>query len=185
MDRNFLKYSKKSGHFHKKKLCKSFFFLKKTPEFGKEISTSTTGFIIYSMDNELKLKTVLSSGLILGTVGVIGAGSLLFFTYPTIGPRWFFYIFVILAGTGFSLPIFFLANKLLKTRASLERVRLLRESLGMGVYLGFIVWLSIARMLTLPMGLLVLMILVTLDYLMRLRENDMVDASEPSRTSIN
>ena len=140
-----------------------------------------SGFIIYVMQDRLKFNTVATSALFLALLGIGGVALLLNSTYPTLGPRWLMYVFVTVAASGLALPPFYGINRLLKVRPALERTRLQREALGMGVYCSFMVWLSIARLWTLPLAILVLVILVTIDYLLRLRENDLNDSDESAR----
>ncbi len=132
------------------------------------------------MQQELNPKAVLSAAAILLITGTAGVSVLVLFVYPTVGPRWFFYFFILLAFVGLAMPPFFAFNRLLKVHPDLERPRLQRESLGAGVYGAFLVWLSIGRLLTLPLALLIAAILVTVEYLLRLRENDLAKPNEPA-----
>lgn len=140
------------------------------------------------MKNEIKFSDLLSSILLLISFGLLGGFTLLSFTYPTIWPRWLLYVTVIFLGTGFALPLSYLLNRYFSSQKFASRDRLLRESIGTGVYLAFLLWLSIGRLLTFPLALLFGLALLVIEYLMRMREMDPDSESdqkhESKRTSL-
>jgi hypothetical protein len=122
------------------------------------------------MKPEIKFSHLISAIAFLLVCGFIGGFVLLGFTYPTIWPRWLLYVFVIFIGSGFGLPISYLFNRFLSAHKLLTRERLLRESIGTGIYFAFLVWLSIGRMLTFSLALLFGIALLFIEYLLRMRE---------------
>jgi hypothetical protein len=103
-------------------------------------------------------------------VGWPGMAALVFFTLPTIGPRWLFFFFLALALTGTALPLAALLNLRFPTTPPAGSQVVMRQSLWLGIYFPILGWLQFARVLTPAMALLLLVGLAIIEWLLRLRE---------------
>lgn len=68
------------------------------------------------------------------------------------------------------MPVVTFINQVISSRHIAVRDIILRESVGVGVYLGFLFWLAIGRLFTIPLAIAFGLILVVVDYLLRIRE---------------
>ena len=103
---------------------------------------------------------------------IIGGGGLLFIFYffePTIGPRWMFYLFLILFGAGISLPASFLIQRRMAKQAVSWQV-LIREATLFGVFLSLIAWMQLGRILSNLTIMIVAVGFVILEMLLRMAE---------------
>ena len=103
----------------------------------------------------------------LAIVGWGGLAALMFFSLPTIGPRWAFFALTVMAFTGTALPVAFLVNqRLLSNPASVVT----RQSIWVGVYAAILAWLQIGRILNFSVALWFVLGFLGLEYLTQLRE---------------
>jgi hypothetical protein len=112
----------------------------------------------------------LVSTLILIISGWAGLYLLLNFTEPTLWPRWGFYILVIFACTGTTLPMVYLANTILPTKPPAAPSVITRQALWIGVYCASLLWLSVGRILNFSSGLWLALGFGAVEYFLRTRE---------------
>lgn len=122
------------------------------------------------MKKTIDITTVITSSFYLILAGGIGVYAIVNFTYPTLWQRWLFFGAVIVLGTGLSMPVITFINKVISSRHIAVRDIIVRESVGMGVYFGFLFWLAIGRLFTIPLAIAFGLILIVVDYLLRIRE---------------
>lgn len=122
------------------------------------------------MKKTLDITTVIISSFYLILIGGIGVYAIINFTYPYLWQRWLFFGAVILLGTGLSLPVVTFINTVISSRHIAVREIIVRESVGAGVYFGFLFWLAIGRLFTIPLAIAFGLILIVVDYLLRIRE---------------
>jgi hypothetical protein len=116
------------------------------------------------------VKSFLPAAIFLSIAGLAGLGYLFIYTLPTMGPRWLYFFFSVLAVTGVILPVAAFLNQRFPTEPPAQRGAVLREASIAGVYFATISWLQLGRVLTLGLGLLLAGGLVLVEFLIRLRE---------------
>lgn len=116
------------------------------------------------------VRTFLPAAAILALVGWGGLAYIIFFTLPTVIPRWLFFFLAVLALTGTVLPgVAFLNRRFPSTPPPTNSV-VLRQALWVGIYLPTLAWLQIGRVLNIAMVLLLALGIVLVEWLLRLRE---------------
>jgi len=116
------------------------------------------------------VNTVLPAALFLALIGWGGLVALIFFTMPTVGPRWLFFFLSVLAVTGIALPLFAFLNNRFPSTPPVSTGVILREALWAGIYFPTLAWLQIGRVLTPSLGLLLAVGFILIEFLLRLRE---------------
>jgi len=112
---------------------------------------------------------ILTTSLLLTALGGGGLIFIILFLEPRLGPRWLFYFFLTMGGTGTALPAIYLIQRRIATQYVSSRV-LIREALFFGIFLDLWIWLQIGRIAT---NLIVIMLaggLFLVDFLLRLAE---------------
>jgi hypothetical protein len=117
----------------------------------------------------------------LALLGWGGLAMVVFFTLPTVGPRWLFFFLSVLALTGLALPVMTFLNRRFPSRPPVDRGVILRQSLWVAIYVPTLAWLQMGRVLTPALALLLAVGLVIIEWLLRLREKSQwrPDASSP------
>ena len=87
---------------------------------------------------------IFSTSLILSLLGLGGLAFIIFLLEPTLGPRWMFFFFLTIAGTGIALPLVYLIQRRIASQYVPPSV-LIREALLFGVFLDILAWLQIGR----------------------------------------
>ncbi|MDP2964543.1 MAG: hypothetical protein Q8N39_00740 [Pelolinea sp.] len=84
------------------------------------------------------------TSLLLSIMGLGGLAFIFIALEPTLWPRWMFYLFLTMAGTGLALPAAYIIQRRLAKQYVPARV-LIREGLFFGIYLDLLAWLQIGR----------------------------------------
>ena len=121
------------------------------------------------------LRSILPAAVLLTLVGWLGIAYLLSTTLPTLGPRWLFFFFSVLAISGIFLPIAAFLNLRFPTQPPATQNAVLREAALAGIYFAALAWLQLGRVLTLPLALLLAFGVVLIEFLIRLREKSRWD----------
>ena len=87
---------------------------------------------------------IFTTSLMLCILGLGGLAFILIALEPTLWPRWLFYFFMTMAGTGVALPAAYVIQRRLAKQYVPARV-LIREGLFFGIYLDLLAWLQIGR----------------------------------------
>ncbi|NMC13029.1 MAG: hypothetical protein GYA34_09110 [Chloroflexi bacterium] len=116
------------------------------------------------------VKSVLPAALLLALTGWAGLAGVIYFSLPTVGPRWLFFFFAVLAITGTFLPFTAYLNRRFPSTPSAGLNVILRQAIWVGIFIPTLAWLQIARVLTLGLAGLLAMSLVIIEILLRLRE---------------
>ena len=95
---------------------------------------------------------------------------LVFYTRPTLWPRWLFFFSIVLAITGIVLPLMAFLNRRFPADPVAGRRVIVREASLLGIYTATLAWLQLGRVLTLGLGFLLAGGLVLVEFLIRLRE---------------
>ena len=110
------------------------------------------------------------ASLFLAIIGWGGLIALIYFTMPTVGPRWLFFFLSVLAVTAIALPLAaFLNNRFPSTPPATTGV-ILRQALWVGIYFPTLAWLQIGRVLAPSLALLLAVGFILIEFLLRLRE---------------
>lgn len=116
------------------------------------------------------VKSVLPAALLLALTGWAGLAGVIYFSLPTVGPRWLFFFFAVLAITGTFLPFTAYLNRRFPSTPPAGLNVILRQAIWVGIFIPTLAWLQIARVLTLGLAGLLAMSLVIIEILLRLRE---------------
>jgi hypothetical protein len=87
---------------------------------------------------------IFTTSLLLSIIGLSGLAFIFFSLEPTLWPRWLFYFFLTLTGTGLALPVVYLIQRRLAKQYVPARI-LIREGLFFGIFLDLLAWLQIGR----------------------------------------
>ncbi len=116
------------------------------------------------------VKTILPAALILAITGWFGLAGVIYFSLPTVGPRWLFFFFCVLAITGTFLPLVAYLNRRFPSVPPVGVNVILRQSIWVGIFIPILAWLQIARVLTVALAGLLAVSIVIIEGLLRLRE---------------
>ena len=116
------------------------------------------------------VRSFLPAAIILGLVGWGGLVYIIYFTLPTVGPRWLFFFLAVLALTGTALPVVAFLNRRFPSTPPPTTTVVLRQALWIGIYLPTLAWLQIGRVLNIALILLLALGFVLIEWLLRLRE---------------
>ena len=115
-------------------------------------------------------KSTFPAAFLLTVIGWFGLVYLIIETLPTLGPRWLFFFFGVLAVTGMFLPVAAFLNRRFPTHPPAKHNVIVREASLVGFYVATLAWLQLGRVLTLGLGFLLAAGLLLVEFLIRLRE---------------
>lgn len=115
-------------------------------------------------------KEFLPSFLILTLFGWIGLILVIMLLLPTLGPRWLFYFFLILAISGSIMPVVYYLNKRFPSNPLAEKTVIIRQSIWFGAFAATITWLQMGRVLNTALGLILAGAFILIELLLRLWE---------------
>jgi hypothetical protein len=116
------------------------------------------------------IRAFLPASIILMVIGWGGLCALLYYTVPSVWPRWLFFFSSVLALTGTSLPVVAYLNRRFRSTPPATPSVVLRQAIWCGIYFPTLAWLRIPRVLTLPLAILLAVALVLVEWLLRVRE---------------
>lgn len=102
-----------------------------------------------------------------------GAGGLAYIflrTLPTLGPRWLFFFFLLIAVSGLALPILAFLNYRFQGEAPVESNVIVREAIFCGICADLLAWLQLGRELTVTTGVIVAAGFILIEILLRISE---------------
>jgi len=110
------------------------------------------------------------AGAALAFVGWFGLATLILLTLPTLGPRWLFMLFAVLAGAGTALPFVHYLNTRFPSKPPADGSIITRQAIWFGVFFALAVWLQLGRVLTFAMGVLIAAGFAVIEFLLRMSE---------------
>lgn len=125
--------------------------------------------------NTPTVRSTLPAAILLAFIGWLGLVYLVVNTLPTLGPRWLFFFFTVLAVSGISLPLVTFLNRRFPTQPVAGRSIIVREASLVGIFFATLAWFQLGRVLTWGLGLLLAAGLVLVEFLLRLREKSRWD----------
>lgn len=117
------------------------------------------------------------TALMLSVIGLGGLAFILVSLEPTLWPRWLFYFFLTMAGTGMALPVAYIIQRRMAKQYVPARV-LIREGLLFGIYLDLLAWLQIGRIASNLVVFLLAGGMILLEYFLRMAEKATFRADE-------
>ena len=120
---------------------------------------------------------ILISSIFLTILGGGGLAFIFIFYEPTLGPRWMFFFFLTIIGSGIALPISYLIQRRFANQVVLSKV-LIREAIFFGVFLALIAWLQLGRILTNLIIIIISIGFILLEMLLRMAEKATFKADE-------
>jgi len=111
-------------------------------------------------------RRLLPAALALFLVGASGMILLVLTAYPVLWARWAFFLCLVAATAGLTMPLFAYLHHRFPFRQPVGERTVLREGLWSGLYLGFLGWLQLGRILTPWSALLVAAALTLLEALL-------------------
>jgi hypothetical protein len=116
------------------------------------------------------VKDFLPAALFLMVTGWAGLFLLVFYTLPTIGPRWLFFFLSVFALTGTALPVIAFINRRFPSLPPPTHGVIVRQALWIAVYISTLAWLQIGRVLSITLAVLLAVGLVLIEFLLRMSE---------------
>jgi hypothetical protein len=107
---------------------------------------------------------------------LVGWGGLLFLlntTLPTLGPRWLFFLFILIALTGSFLPLTAFLNYRFPSQPPASSDVIVRQALWFGVYGATLAWLQYGRVFAFPQAVILALGLAAIEWLLRWRERSL------------
>lgn len=123
-------------------------------------------------------RSILPFSFIIGLTGWAGLFIVIYTSLPTLGPRWLFFFFVVLALTGTFLPVIHYLNVRFPSVPPIGIPVVIRQACWVGVYGGILAWLQLGRILSTSVGLAIAIGLVVIEGLIRMRERSRWGADE-------
>lgn len=121
----------------------------------------------------LQLGSYLPVALVLMVIGWGGLAYLIFFTLPTLGMRWLFYFFAVLAFTGTAMPFIAFLHLRFPGKNPTQVGSVVRQALWVGVYFPTLAWLQIARVLTWGLAIFIALCFLVIELALTLRERSL------------
>ena len=122
------------------------------------------------MNTPPPVRTFLPTSIILSITGWGGLFILIFYSLPTVGPRWLFFFLLVLALTGIALPAVAFLNHRFPSPPPPTAGVIVRQGLWVGIYGATLAWLQIGRALNLTLAVLLALGLALIEFLLRLSE---------------
>ncbi len=118
----------------------------------------------------IPVKVFIPTALGMAIIGWGGLIYLIFFTLPTLGPRWLFFFLLVLALTGSFMPLTAFLNVRFVSKPPASISVIVREALMVGIYFPTLAWLQIGRVLNPGLAIILAIGLITLEWALRLRD---------------
>ncbi|BBB49004.1 hypothetical protein [Pelolinea submarina] len=109
------------------------------------------------------------TSLILVLSGTAGLVFVIFFSEPTLGPRWLFFFFLTICTTGIAMPFAYVIQRRVARQYVPVNV-LLREALLFSIFIDLLTWLQLGRILTNLMILILAGGFFLLEFFLRMAE---------------
>ncbi|MBT3391128.1 MAG: hypothetical protein HN413_12040 [Chloroflexi bacterium] len=110
------------------------------------------------------------AAIILSIGGWGGLLAVIYYTLPTLGPRWLFFFLLVLGVSGLVLPISAYLNRRFPSKPPATVFTVIREALLVAFFAAALIWLQIGRVLTPALVILFGLSIGGVELLIRLRE---------------
>jgi hypothetical protein len=112
----------------------------------------------------------LPAAILLALIGWGGLVAVVFYTLPTLGPRWLFFFLGVLALSGTVMPMVYFFNRRFPSHPPADGNVILRQAIWVGIYGSALTWLQLGRMLSLTIAAILAGALILIEGLLRMRE---------------
>lgn len=119
---------------------------------------------------------LLFASAVLAILGWGGLVILILGTTPTLGPRWLFFFFLMLALSGTFLPVINFLHRRFPSNPPVKDTVLVRESILVGIYGCLMAWLQLGRILTFSLAVIVACGMILIEVLLRWGEQSQFKA---------
>lgn len=109
------------------------------------------------------------TSLILSSLGAVGLIFIIFFSEPTLGPRWLLFFFLTICSAGLALPLAYIIQRRVATQYVSAGV-LLREAIFFSIFIDLLAWLQLGRILTSLIILILAIGFILLEVFLRMAE---------------
>lgn len=116
------------------------------------------------------VKDFLPAAFFLMLIGWGGLFFLIFYTLPTVGPRWLFFFLCVCATTGTALPVTAFINRRFPSLPPPTHSVVIRQALWVAIFVSTLAWLQIGRVLSVTLAILLAVGLVLIEFLLRMSE---------------
>jgi len=114
--------------------------------------------------------SILTASLVLIGIGLVGLIIIVWFTVPTLGPRWLLFFLITILFSGLALPVVFYLNRRFPSVPTASSAVLVREALLVGAYFDLILWLQFGKVLNFALAIFIAIGLAVIELLIRLGE---------------
>lgn len=115
------------------------------------------------------VRSVLPITILLAFPGWFGLLYLMTRTIPDLGNRWLFYVSVVFALTGTSIPLVAFLNRVVRFQGPVNFETIIRESTMIGTFGGILIWLNKGQVLSFGLALILAVGFLLVELLLRLR----------------
>lgn len=122
------------------------------------------------MRNTPPIRAYLPTAILIGAGGWLGLAALVFYSTPTAGPRWLFFLLLTMALAGTALPVMAFFNHRFPSKVPAAPNIILRQALWVAIYGDTLAWLQLGRVLTPALSILLFAGLALIEFLLRLSE---------------
>jgi O-antigen/teichoic acid export membrane protein len=107
--------------------------------------------------------------ILLAFPGWFGLAYLMTQTVPDLGNRWLFYVALVFALTGISIPFVAYLNRVIRWLGPASFEIIIRESTMIGIFAGILIWFNKGQVLSFGLGLILAIGLLLIELLLRFR----------------
>ena len=118
----------------------------------------------------ISLGAYLATGATLALIGWGGLAWLLFFSLPTLGPRWLFYFLGMLALTGTALPLAAYLHQRFISDPPVKASVIIRQAIWVGLFGDALAWLQQGKVLTTALVIFITLGIIAIEILLHWRE---------------
>ncbi len=115
------------------------------------------------------VRSVLPITFLLAFPGWLGLLYLMTQTVPDLGNRWLFFVAIVFALTGTSIPIVAYLNRVIHLLGPASFEIIIRESTMIGIFAGIMIWLNKGQVLSFGLALILAIGLFLIELLLRFR----------------
>ncbi|MCD6356769.1 MAG: hypothetical protein J7L66_05720 [Anaerolineaceae bacterium] len=120
---------------------------------------------------------ILLASILLTLLGGGGLAFIFIFFEPNLGPRWMFFFFLTIFGSGIALPVSYIIQRRFASQVVPGKV-LIRESLLFGIFLSLLAWLQLGRVLSNLIIIIIAVGFLLLEMLLRMAEKAIFKAGD-------
>ena len=116
------------------------------------------------------LYLIIITSLFLALIGWSGLVFLILYTLPTLGPRWLFFFFFMLALSGTVLPVVHFLNIRFPSTPLANGPVIVRQAMWVGIYGDLIAWLMMGRVFDTARAVFLAIGFIVIEILLRMSE---------------